>query len=88
MDVARRTLPEGVTLDVREHTKEAYEARFIPDPFIEGLKKELREYDERRRQEIIDKMDKKDAKDAAKRERLLAALDEDQDEDDEDEDDY
>ena len=45
--------------------------RFIPDPFIEGIKKELSDYEERRREEIIAKMDKKDAKDAAKRERCV-----------------
>ena len=48
VDILRRTLPEGVELSVHEHRNEHFEARFIPDPFIEGIRKEIQEYEDKR----------------------------------------
>lgn len=52
IDILRKTLPEGVKLSVHEHKPEHYEARFIPDPFIDGLRSELSEMDTRKREEV------------------------------------
>ena len=43
IDILRRTIPEGVELSVHKHEEEHYEARFIPDPFISGIRQELSE---------------------------------------------
>lgn len=54
VDIVRKTLPEGVTLSIHEHKAEHKEARFISDPFIDGLRTELHEL-ESKKQEAIDK---------------------------------
>ena len=41
IDILRRTIPEGVELSVHKHEAEHYESRYIPDPFIDGISKEL-----------------------------------------------
>ena len=82
IDVLRRTLPEGVDLSFHEHTTEHFEARFIPDPFLNSVKKELEEMEaERIRQKEIS-MASKEAKDAAKEQRKLGQLYEDMEDDD------
>jgi hypothetical protein len=48
---------------VHEHQDEHYEARFIPDPFIETLKSELKEFEEKK----LKAMEEKDAKELAKK---------------------
>ena len=48
VDILRKTIPEGVALSVHEHKEEHFEARYIPDPFIEGLKAELKVFEEQK----------------------------------------
>ena len=48
---------------MHEHQDEHYEARFIPDPFIETLKSELKEFEEKK----LKAMEEKDAKELAKK---------------------
>ena len=43
IDVIRRTLPEGVELNIHEHTEAHFEARWIPDPFLNAVQEELDE---------------------------------------------
>jgi len=82
IDILRRTIPEGVDLSFHEHTAEHFEARFIPDPFLNSVKKELEEIEaERLRQREISAASK-EAKDAAKEQRKLGQLYEDMDDDD------
>ena len=63
LDLLRKTCPEGVTLSVHEHLDDHYEARFIPDPFIQTLKSELKEFEEKK----LKAMEEKDAKEASKK---------------------
>ncbi len=63
LDILEKTCPEGVSLSVHEHQDEHYEARFIPDPFIETLKSELKEFEEKK----LKAMEEKDAKELAKK---------------------
>jgi len=62
IDIIRKTLPEGVELSVHEHKEEHREARFIPDPFIEGLQSELNEITARKQESIDKAMAEKAAK--------------------------
>jgi hypothetical protein len=55
VDVLRKTIPEGVSLSVHEHTEEHFEARHIPDPFIEGLKAELKVFEDQRQKIMEEK---------------------------------
>jgi hypothetical protein len=74
VDILRRTIPEGVGLSVHEDADEHFEARFIPDPFINGLKSELKEMEDKRALEMEDKAEAKVAKDAAKEKSKLDDL--------------
>ena len=51
----RKTIPEGVSLSVHPHQEEHFEARYIPDPFIEGLKAELKVFEDQRAKAMEDK---------------------------------
>lgn len=52
IDIVRKTLPEGVRLSIHEHNNEHSEARYIPDPFIDGLRTELHELHSKKQSEI------------------------------------
>merc|ERR1711862_968958 len=86
IDILRRTIPEGVELNVHPHQEEHYEARFIPDPFINGIKKELSEMEARHKADVETSQLLKAEKEAKKAEKKLSQLYEDE-EDDDDEDD-
>ena len=77
----RASLPEGVQLSVHPHTEEHYEARYIPDPFVEGLKRELSEIEEAKEEAREESAVKRAVKDAKKKESLLATIDDDDDDD-------
>ena len=69
-------------MSVHEHEEEHYEARFIPDPFIEGIKKEMAEYREK-----SDASKESAALTAAekaerKKQKLLQSLEDDDDDED------
>ena len=85
IDLLRRTLPEGVELSVHEHTEEHYEARFIPDPFISGLKEELRQMEDERAKQADEKMlsaaEKEARREKRKLDELYSSLDEEDDDD-------
>ncbi len=81
LDVLRASLPEGVMLSVHPHEEEHYEARYIPDPFVEGLKSELREIEEKKEEQREEAAVKKEAREIKKKQSLLATLD-DLDDDD------
>merc|ERR1711997_1257874 len=72
IDILRRTIPEGVELSVHKHEEEHYEARFIPDPFISGIRQELSEMEARHRQQIDDSAEAKAAKEEKKQQKLLS----------------
>lgn len=74
LDIIHRTIPEGVELKVHEHEAEHHEARFIPDPFIDGLKKELNEMEEREAKERAARAETTALKAATKEQRKLAEL--------------
>ena len=71
-------------MSVHEHKDEYYEARFIPDPFISGLKTELRVMDEERSKQQEDRALTKAEKDARKEQRKLDELYSSLDDDDDD----
>ena len=71
-------------MSVHEHDDEHYEARFIPDPFISGLKDELRVMDEEQSKLREDRALTKAEKDAAKEKRKLDSLYSSLDDDDDD----
>lgn len=62
IDVVRKTLPQGVRLSVHEHKTEHKEARFIPDPFIEELQRELNLLDAKKQDLIAKSLAEKAAK--------------------------
>ena len=74
MDLLVRTLPPGVTLSAHEHEDAHYEARFIPDPFIESLKTEIRQYQDDKESEKEKNKAKKALKEEKKKENILASL--------------
>ncbi len=83
LDLLRASLPEGVELKVLAHEEAHAEARYIPDPFVEGLKRELTEIEEKKAEEMEESAVKKEAKAVKKKETLLATLEDDEDWDDE-----
>ena len=72
------TLPPGVSLSVHEHLEEHYEARHIPDPFVEGLKEELSSMEEEDAEKKERSAAKKELKDQKRKETLLASLQDDE----------
>ena len=80
----RHTIPEGVRLSVHEHEEEHFEARFIPDPFIEGIKKEIAEYRERTDAAMEGAALSKAEKEERRKAKLLQSLEDGDDDDDED----
>ena len=70
-------------MSVHEHEEEHFEARFIPDPFIEGIKQEIAEYQERTGAAQESAALTKAEKDERRKAKLLQSL-EDADDDDED----
>merc|ERR1712008_534952 len=85
IDILRRTLPEGVELNVLQHQEEHYEARYIPDPFISGITQELAEMEKRHTADIEMNQTLRAEKDAKKAEKKLSELyDDDDDEEDDD----
>ena len=86
IDILRRTIPEGVDLSVHKHEEEHYEARFIPDPFITGLKEELRQMEEERAKLVDEKMMSAAEKEARREKRKLDELYSSLDDEDDDED--
>jgi len=79
-DIMRTCLPEGVQLSVHPHQNEHFEQRWIPDPFIDGIRKELREDDELKEKEHMEKKEMKEKKESKKQELLLKNLMTDDDE--------
>jgi len=75
-DTIRAALPEGVQLALHQHTQEHYEARFIPDPFINSIRSELAEGDERLEAAKAEKQAAASAKAAKKQALLLKSLQE------------
>lgn len=73
-DIMRTCLPEGVELSVHPHLQEHYEHRWIPDPFIDGIRQELLSDDELKAQQMENKMEMKAGKEAKKKEMLLKTL--------------
>jgi len=76
-DSIRAALPEGVQLSMHPHTQEHYEARFIPDPFINSIRSELAEGEERLEAAKAEKLAAASAKAAKKQALLLKSLQED-----------
>ena len=77
LDILRISLPEGVDISVHEHLDaEHFEARYIPDPFVEGLKTQLSEIEDKKEDEMGEKKKVREAKDAKRKETLLASLEE------------
>ena len=74
LDTIRIALPEGVTLSIHEHTRDMFEERWIADPFIDSIRKELDEANEEREKEMIKKEATAEAKAARKKEALLKSL--------------
>ena len=61
-------------LSVHKHEQEHAEARYIPDPFIDGITKELEAIEEADRKQREDSAEVKEAKAAAKEKAKLAKL--------------
>lgn len=78
-DIMRSCLPEGVEMSVHHHLLEHFEDRWIPDPFIDGIRKELMSDEETKAKEIEAKRDIKAGKEAKKQDMLLKTLREDED---------
>lgn len=74
VDIIRTALPEGVQLSLHQHTQAHYEERYIPDPFIESLRKELSDDEEKREAERADRQATAAAKAARKQAELLKSL--------------
>lgn len=74
IDLIQRGLPEGVQFALHEHSVEAEERRWIADPFIDSLRKELSESQEEKDLLKAKKDLEKDAKAARKKELLLKSL--------------
>lgn len=77
IDLIQRALPEGVEFSLHEHTVEAEERRWIADPFIDSLRKELSEGQEEKDILAAKKEKEKEAKEARKKEMILKTLLED-----------
>jgi len=74
LDIIRTCLPEGVDLSVHPHEQHHYEERWIPDPFIDGIRKELREDEESKSKEIEAKKELREKRETKKQEMLLKNL--------------
>ncbi len=84
LTLLQQSLPEGVQLSVHEHAEEHYEARFIPDPFLDHIKKEIVQIQEEFDQTSEASAAKREEREERKRRSLLASLDDDEDDEDED----
>jgi len=62
IDIIRKTLPEGVQLSIHENKDENQEARYIPDPFIDTLKSEIKELTTKKQERIDEALAEKAAK--------------------------
>ena len=80
----RHTIPEGVRLSVHEHEEEHFEARFIPDPFIEGIKKEIAEYNLTKEASMESAALTRAEKEERRKQKLLQSLEDGDEDDDED----
>jgi len=78
LDTIRAALPEGVRLSVHNHEQEHYEARFIPDPFINSVRQELSEGNERLEAAKAEKEALAASKTARKQALILKSLEEDE----------
>jgi len=74
IDLIQRGLPEGVQFALHEHSVEAEERRWIADPFIDSLRKELSESQEEKDAQKLKKEQENLAKAARKKELLLKTL--------------
>eukprot|EP00088_Acartia_fossae_P055409 TRINITY_DN6427_c0_g1_i1.p1 TRINITY_DN6427_c0_g1~~TRINITY_DN6427_c0_g1_i1.p1 ORF type:complete len:225 (-),score=45.74 TRINITY_DN6427_c0_g1_i1:512-1186(-) len=81
LDSIRAALPQSVQLSVHEHKIEMYEDRFIPDPFINTVRSELAEGEQRAAAELEAKQEASAAKTAKKQAQLLKSIQDDEDED-------
>lgn len=73
-DTLRAALPQGVSLTAHEHKVEHYEERWIPDPFINSLRDELSEGQEKLAAEKEKRQEVSAAKAARKQAALLKSL--------------
>jgi len=80
LDIIRATLPEGVHLSMHQHAQEHYEERFIPDPFIDSIRAELAQGDEKLEAAKEAKEAVTAAKTAKKQAMLLKSLQSDEEE--------
>ncbi|TRY78673.1 hypothetical protein TCAL_11597 [Tigriopus californicus] len=76
-DILRITLPEGVNLSVHEHTEEDFEARYIPDAFVNTIKTELAELEDKDYEMKEKRKEKALEKEKRKAATLLASLEDD-----------
>jgi len=74
IDLIQRALPEGVEFALHEHTVEEEERRWIADPFIDSLRKELSEGQEEKDIAAAKKKKEQEAKEARKKELMLKNL--------------
>jgi len=74
IDTIRIALPEGVILNVHEHTREMAEERWIADPFIDSLRTELDAAADEKEKEQIKRDATAEAKAARKKAELLKSL--------------
>jgi len=81
VDIIRTTLPEGVHLSIHQHEQEHYEERFIPDPFIDSIRAELAQGEEKLEAAKEAKEAQTAAKTAKKQAMLLKTLQADEDDD-------
>lgn len=73
-DYIRTCLPQGVYLSIHEHTQEHYEKRWIPDPFLNAIRTELKTDEEKMAEEKEKRAIKLETKQAKKQETLLKSL--------------
>ena len=71
-------------MSVHEHEEEHFEARFIPDPFIEGIKKEIAEYNLTKEASMESAALTKAEKEERRKQKLLQSLEDGDEDDDED----
>jgi len=62
IDIIRKTLPEGVQLSIHEHDTSHSEARYIPDPLIDGLRAQVTQYETKKQLAIAEALAEKAAK--------------------------
>jgi len=78
IDAIRKCLPQSVELSVHEHTQEHFEERWIPDPFIDSIRSELEEGQEKKDAALEKRQAIASAKAARKTAALLASLNEEE----------